>query len=325
MKILLTVDKRVSGFEQDLEFFEKLNLMFPEIQFDVAESIDQEKRSIVDTDIYYGSISNEVFLETRKLKWIHLPGTGVDKIIKSIPSLGDSDVVLTNCRGPHAGPMANHVMGMILSISHRLNEQWDDQKEHFWDTNKYIDSFEDLSGKSMGILAFGDIGKAVAKRAHAFGMKIYAVDLQSMEKIPEVIDVWGLDQLDKMISMVDWFVVTAPFTKDTKNLIDKKKIGLLKKTSNLVVISRGGIVNEDALINALESESIAGAAIDTFYEEPLPKDSPFWDLKNCLISPHVSASAKGMIEARRNIFLENLKRYINKESFLYVCDIKAGF
>ena len=93
----------------------------------------------------------------------------------------------------------------------------------------------------------------------------------------------------------------------------------------MVVISRGGIVNEDALINALESESIAGAAIDTFYEEPLPKDSPFWDLKNCLISPHVSASAKGMIEARRNIFLENLKRYINKESFLYVCDIKAGF
>ena len=102
-------------------------------------------------------------------------------------------------------------------------------------------------------------------------------------------------------------------------------IGLFKKTSNLVIISRGGIVNEQALINALQTKSIAAAAIDTFHEEPLPKNSPFWDLKNCLISPHVSASAKGMIEARRNIFLENLKRYLNKESFLYVCDKKAGF
>lgn len=325
MKILLTVDKKVSGFEQDLGFFEKLKLMFPEIEFDVAENIEQEKRSIVDADIYYGAISNEVFSQSKKLKWIHLPGTGVDKIIKSIPDLEESNVVLTNCRGPHAGPMANHVMGMILSISHRLNEQWDDQREHFWDTNKYIDSFEDLYGKSMGILAFGDIGKAVATRAHAFGMKIYAVDLQNVEKIPEVIDVWGLDQLDHMIAMVDWFVVTAPFTKETKNLIDKKRIGLFKKTSNLVIISRGGIVNEQALINALQTKSIAAAAIDTFHEEPLPKNSPFWDLKNCLISPHVSASAKGMIEARRNIFLENLKRYLNKESFLYVCDKKAGF
>ena len=325
MKILLTVNKSVSSFEQDLQFFEKLRLMYPEIQFEIAENVEQELRFIADSDIYYGSITNEVFSNRKKLKWIHLPGTGVDKIIKSIPDLQESDVVLTNCRGPHAAPMANHVMGMILTISHRLNEQWDDQREHYWDTNKYIDSFENLSGKSMGILAFGDIGQAVAKRAHAFGMNVYAIDIQKVEKIPEVIDVYGLDKLDQVISMVDWFVVTAPFTKETKNLINQKRIELFKKSSNLVIISRGGIVNEPALLNALRTKSIAGAAIDTFYEEPLSKDSPFWDLKNCFISPHVSASAKRMIESRRNIFHQNLKRYINKEPFLYVCDKKAGF
>jgi len=93
----------------------------------------------------------------------------------------------------------------------------------------------------------------------------------------------------------------------------------------LIIISRGGIVNEPALLNALRTKSIAGAGIDTFYEEPLSKDSPFWDLKNCFISPHVSGSAKGMVEERRDIFQENLKRYIKKDPFLYVCDKKAGF
>jgi len=229
MKILLTVNKNVSGFEQDLDFFEKLRLMYPEIQFKIADNVEQESRFIVDADIYYGSITNEVFSKGNKLKWIHLPGTGVDKIIKSIPDLQETDVVLTNCRGPHAGPMANHVMGMILAISHRLNEQWDDQRKHYWETNKYIDSFEDLSGKTMGILAFGDIGKAVAKRAHAFGMNVYAVDIQKVEKTLEVIDVWSLDKLDQLISMVDWFVVTAPLTKETKNLINQKELNSLRK------------------------------------------------------------------------------------------------
>ena len=259
------------------------------------------------------------------MKWIHCPGTGIDRITEGIPGLASSDVVLTNCRGPHANPMADHVLGMMLTITHRLNEQWDDQKARRWDTYKYADTFIELTGKSMGILALGDIGKAVAKRAHGFGMQVYAVDIRQVEKIPEVNEVWGMDKLDEIISKVDWFVVTAPITRETSNLIDARRIGLLKKDAHIVIISRGGIVDEDALAKALLDKSIAGAAIDAFAKEPISDESPFWDMENCIISAHASAYSREMAKGRLDIFKENLRRYVSKEDFLYVCDKRAGF
>jgi len=321
MKVLWT---QTPGSDE-IQFFEKLKSIHPDVQFELAETIKQELSSVIDADVYYGWPSNEVFNKANNLKWIHCPGTGVDRITEAIPDLADSEVILTNCRGPHANPMADHVLGMMLTITHRLNEQWDDQKARRWETYKYADTFLELTGKSMGILALGDIGKAVARRAYGFGMSVYAVDIQKVEKIPEVVEVWGMDKLDDLISKVDWFVVTAPITKDTSNLIDARRIGLLKEDAYIVIISRGGIVDEEALANALSTKSIAGAAIDAFAIEPLADESPFWDMGNCIISAHASAYSKEMAQGRKDIFQENLRRYMNKESFLYVCDKKAGF
>jgi D-2-hydroxyacid dehydrogenase (NADP+) len=309
----------------EIPFFEQLKSIHPDVDFEFAETLQQELDSIVDAEIYYGWPSDEVFNKANNLKWIHCPGTGIDRITEAIPGLASSDVVLTNCRGPHANPMADHVLGMMLTITHRLNEQWDDQKAHRWETYKYADTFIQLTGKSMGILALGDIGKAVARRAHGFGMKVYAVDLRQVGKIPEVEEVWGMDKLDDLISKVDWFVVTAPITKETNNLIDSRRIGLLKKDAYIVIISRGGIVDEEALAQALLNKSIAGAAIDAFAKEPIIDESPFWDMENCIISAHASAYSKEMAKGRLDIFKENLRRYLNQEDFLYVCDKRAGF
>jgi len=135
MKILWT---RTPGADET-DFFEKLKSIHPEVRFELAETIEQELNSVKDADVYYGWPSNQVFDKADNLKWIHCPGTGVDRIIEAIPSLVDSDVILTNCRGPHANPMADHVLGMMLTIAHRLNEQWDDQKAHRWETYKYAE------------------------------------------------------------------------------------------------------------------------------------------------------------------------------------------
>ena len=321
MKVLWT---ETPGSEE-IPFFEELKSLYPDVEFTLAETIEQELEYVPGAEIYYGWPSDEVFNKADNLKWIHCPGTGIDRITEAVSGLASSDVVLTNCRGPHANPMADHVIGMMLTITHRLNEQWDDQKAHRWDTYKYADSFIELTGKSMGILALGDIGKAVARRAHGFGMQVYAVDIGQVDKIPEVKEVWGMDKLDDLISKVDWFVVTAPMTKETSNLIDARRIGLLKKDAHIVVISRGGIVDEDALAEALLNNSIAGAAIDAFAKEPIDDDSPFWDMDNCIISAHASAYSKEMAKGRLDIFKENLRRYVNKEEFLYVCDKRAGF
>ena len=177
----------------------------------------------------------------------------------------------------------------------------------------------------MGILALGGIGRAVARRGYGFGMEVYAVDAHPMPAPPEVKDVWGLDRLDELLQRSDWFVITAPFTPETEELIDRRRLEQIKPGAYVIAISRGGILDEEALIEGLRSGRIAGAGLDVTAVEPLPDDSPLWDMENVIISPHASALTAEMWEGRRQIFKENLRRFLAGEPFLYVCDKQAGF
>ena len=307
------------------EFSDELSAEFPEHTFQPASTAEEQLREVRDADVYYGWPSREVFLAAERLRWVHCPGTGIDRLVGGVPELVESDVVLTNARGPHAGPMADHVLGMVIALAHRLNEMGEDQRAHRWRAAEYMGRQDELSGRTMGILAFGDIGRAVARRAHGFGMEIYAVDKHPSPPTPEVKAVWGLDRLDDLLKMSDWFVVTAPLTPDTRGIIDGRRIGLLKEGAYVIVISRGRIVDEAALVEALRSGRLAGAGLDALAEEPLPEDSPLWDMPNVVITPHASAHTPEMAQARREIFRENLRRYQAGEPFLYVCDKRAGF
>ena len=308
----------------EARFVKELRTDFPDLMFQPADTMEEQERQIRDADVYYGFPSREVFLAAERLRWLHVPGTGIDKIT-TIPELIDSDVVLTNARGPHASPMADHVFGLIIALAHHLHEQWDDQQARRWDTFKYYGRVVELSGRTMGIHALGDIGMAIARRAHGFGMPVYAVDARPGPAPPEVKEVWGPERLDDLMRVSDWFVVTAPLTEETRGVIDRRRIGLLKDGAYMVVISRGGIVDEDALADSLRSGRLAGAALDATAEEPLPNDSPLWDMDNVILSPHASALTPEMSEGRRRIFKENLRRFLANEPFLYVCDKLAGF
>lgn len=305
-------------------FEESLKSEFQDVDFVFVTSEEDQAREIEDADAYMGMPSREVFLAADHLRWLHCPGTGIDKFTE-IPEIVDSDVVLTNARGPHAAPMADHVMSMCLAFAHRTNEMVLDQRAHVWDGAKYDRSFIGMEGSTMGILALGDIGSAVARRATGFGMEVYAVDKEPFPAPPGVSEVWGLDRLDDLLQMSDWFVVTAPYTVDSKRMIGAEDLALMKSTAHLIIISRGGIVDEDALFDALSNKRIAGAGIDAFEVEPLTEDSPWWDLENVIISPHSSALTVEMWEGRREIFRENLRRFLSNEPFIYVCDKTAGF
>jgi phosphoglycerate dehydrogenase-like enzyme len=176
----------------------------------------------------------------------------------------------------------------------------------------------------MGILALGEIGLAVATRAHAFNMDVYAVDLHPKPPTPVVKEVWGLERLDELMSISDWFVVAVPYTTDTDKVIDAERFSHLKEGAHVIVISRGGIVDEDALIDGLRSGRIAGAGLDATDVEPLPASSPLWDL-NTIISPHSSASSPEMYAGRQALFKENLRRFLANEPFIRVCDKRAGY
>jgi phosphoglycerate dehydrogenase-like enzyme len=306
------------------QFVRELEDSFPGIDFQSAQTQEDQKAQIRDADIFVGVPTREVYLAAQKLRWIHNPGTGIDWIAGT-PELIDSEVVLTNALGPHAPPMADHVFAMMLTFTHHLRDLWEDQRAHRWEPGKYDVAYEELAGRTMGILALGGIGMEVARRAYGFGMEVYAVDIRPMTTPPEVEEVWGLDRLDDLLRISDWFVVTVPLTPETRGLIGRERLELLKPSAYVIIISRGGIVDENALAEVLSAGRIAGAGIDAFEQEPLPSDSVFWDLGNVIISPHASALTPELWEGRRQVLRENLRRFVDNETLLYVCDKKAGF
>ena len=305
------------------EHVDELRDSFPDDTFVVAVTDEDERREIVDADVFAGFPSRETLLAAQRLRWIGYPGTGVDNLA-SMPELVESDIVLTNTRGPHAAPMADHVIGMMLNLAHRWREHFEDQRDHRWDSPKYYDTMVELAGSTLGILSMGDIGTQVAQRARGFDMKVYGVD-KFPKPSPLAEEVWGLDRLDDLLQMSDWLVVTTPLTPETRGLLDRRRIGLLKDGAYIIIISRGHIVDEAALYDELKSGRLGGAGIDAVAQEPLPPDSPFWDLDNVVITPHSSAASVGLIPGRRAIFRENLRRFHAGEPFLYVVNKKAGF
>ncbi len=304
---------------------EALRAEFGEVEFVPAGTMEERVERIRVADAYYGPpLSVEAFGAAKRLRWIQHIGTGVDWLL-DLPELVDSDVVLTNCRGPHADPMADHVVGMMVSLAHRMWEMRDDQRAHRWMTSKYDGSFVEIARTNMGILGLGDIGMAIARRALGFEMEVYAVDKHPRTAPPGVEEVWGLEMLDELLSISDWFVVAAPFTPDTEGLIDAGRLAALKSGAYVIAISRGGIIDEAALVAALRSGRVSGAGLDVTAVEPLPEDSALWDMENVVISPHASALTPEMWSGRQEIFKENLRRFLSDEPFLYVCDKRAGF
>jgi phosphoglycerate dehydrogenase-like enzyme len=183
----------------------------------------------------------------------------------------------------------------------------------------------ELRGRTLGLLGLGGIGMAVARRALGFGMEVYAVARRSRPAPPEVKGVWGPERLDELLQQSDWFVVTAPLTRETQDMIDRRRLNLLKPGAHVIVISRGGIVDEAALIDALNAGQIAGAGLDVMVNEPLPPDHPLWAMDRVILSPHVSALTPEMYKGRREVFKENLRRFLRDEPLHYVCDKQAGY
>ena len=324
MKILVTPHSYGVGPGEPSDVVIKdLERTFPKLEFVWCETLDEELDAIVDAEVYSGWPSRKVFNAATNLKWIHCPGAGINELT-DIPELVNSDIPVTNARNPHVSPMATHVFGFIIIFAHRFHQMIEEQKSKTWNTGDYAWKQIDLEGQTLGIFGFGNIGKRIAKRALGFDMDVYAVD-----KYPKpseyTKEVWGLENLHELLEISDWLVVTAPITEETRGMIGREELQIMKPTSHLIVISRGGIVDETALFEAVRSRNIAGAGLDAMEPEPPVSGSPLWDTPNIIISPHASAYTPSVIIGRRETFKENLRRYVNNEPFLYVCDIKAGF
>ncbi|MDP6065513.1 MAG: D-2-hydroxyacid dehydrogenase [SAR202 cluster bacterium] len=310
------------------EFPDELKAQFPDVEFVTPQTPEELRRVIRDADGIYGTPDREAFAAAERLRWIANPGVGFDYVMDR-PDIVESDVVLTPARAPgydpHGNGLGDHVFGMILMLAHRWPNLLADQRAHRWGAGNYNNQYVELTGRTMGILAVGAIGSAVARRARGFDMRVIGVDKKT-SPVPEGVDeVWGLERLDEALSVSDWFVIAAPRTPETLGLVDARRLSLMKKDAYLIAISRGGIVDEEALLKTLRSGHLAGAGLDVFAQEPLPEDSPLWDQENVIISPHTGHVTPEMPKGHRDVFKENLRRFIAGEPFLYVGDKRTGY
>jgi phosphoglycerate dehydrogenase-like enzyme len=259
----------------------------------------------------------------KNLKWVHSHSAGVDWVLK-VPELVESDVIVTNTTGGHASTISEHTIGMLISLTRGLPHLARAQQEKRWAQPLEFKPIG-LSGRTMGIIGLGNIGKAIARIANAMQMNVIAVDAREMECPDYVKRCTGLDTLPDLLKSSDVVVVTVPFTPQTKDMINASEIDQMKDGGYLVGISRGGIINEQALADALKSGKLAGAAVDVTAIEPLPSDDPLWDAPNLIITPHCCGTSEQTFRDVTEFLRLNLNRYLAGDPLVNVIDKRLGY
>jgi len=255
-----------------------------------------------------------------KLRWVQVIGAGIDHLDGAVIP---DDVVITNAAGVAAAPIAEFAIGRLLAVWKRLPELDAAQAEHQW-SSKFGRT---VQGLTLGVIGLGAIGSAVAVRARAFGMTVIGTrrSYKEGQDHPAVDELRGTADLHDVLARCDAVVVSAPGTPDTENLFDEKAFAAMQPGALFCNVGRGSLVDEAALIAALESGHLGAAILDVTREEPLPADDPLWSAPNIFISPHCSAAQDRYTETLLALFADNLDRYTRSEPLRNVVDRAAGY
>jgi phosphoglycerate dehydrogenase-like enzyme len=255
-----------------------------------------------------------------ELRWVHTPSAGVDHVL--IPEIIESEIVLTNSAGAHAIPIAEFVMMYMLTHAKRVDELRALARDE-WSRGDDVRCGE-LFEHTLLIIGLGGIGEELAVRARAFGMRVVG-SRRRPRPTPGVDMVVGEDGWRELLPEADFVVVAAPLTEQTRGMVDAAAFARMKPSAYFINIARGQIVDGDALLDALQSRRIAGAAIDTPPIEPLPADHPLWDAPNTWITPHISYSSPRTRGRIIDIFIDNVRRFRAGEPLVNVVDKQAGY
>jgi phosphoglycerate dehydrogenase-like enzyme len=316
--------KLVIATEEGDAAFDELLGSIPNLEIVKAASPDEAVAQIADADVYYGRPSDELVKAGKKLRLVQAQSAGVD-FVMSMPGLVASDVPLANTRGAHAPSIAEHAFALLLALTRAIPTCQEWQRNRYWARGEGYRIPREIMGSTMGIVGYGAIGRAIAQRAAGFGMKVLAVDVRPTSNAPVVGDVWPISRLHEMMAASDVVVVAAPFTKDNRHMLDAAAFAAMKPNGYLIAISRGGVVDEAALADALKTGHLAGAGLDVAEREPLPDDSPFWDMKNVVLTPHLAGSS--MQKERRcvEVLRENILHLQRGEPLVNLVDKQAGY
>jgi phosphoglycerate dehydrogenase-like enzyme len=249
----------------------------------------------------------EIFSLAKRVRWIHSPAAGVDKVLS--PEIIASPVPLTNGAGVFARPLAEWVIGMMVYFSYDMPRVLRNQAARRWDSFEHAE----LHGQTLGIVGYGGIGRALGERAQPFGMKILPLRRKDAPR------------RNGVLAQCDYIAITAPLTAETRGMIGAEQFAVMKPSAVIINVGRGPVIDERALIGALESGKIRGAAMDVFATEPLPPEHPFWAMENVVVSPHTADNLPDSREQAIQFFVENFGRFVKGEPLENVVDKHAGY
>jgi phosphoglycerate dehydrogenase-like enzyme len=268
----------------------------------------------------------EQFRIATRLKWIHSPAAAVHQLM--YPELINSNVILTNSSGVHGPVVAEHAIAVVLALAKRLPQAMQYQAKKIWSQELLWNEHprpREIAGATALVVGMGGIGLEFAAKAKALGMKVIGIR-ESPGKGAGLADaVYGPGQIDELLPQADFVLLCTPVTPTTTGIINQERLNKMKFGSYLINVARGPLVDEAALVEALQQKRIAGAALDVFEEEPLPATSPFWSLDNVLITPHTAAVTEKLWERHYELIVENLKRFLEGKRLLNEVDKRRGY
>ena len=328
MKVLIVLHHRFDLWNAPTWFVEKLRHDFPDLDIAHLPTYDSVEEHLRHAEVAITwSIRPEQLKAAPHLRWIHSPAAAVHQLM--FPELVNSDIIVTNAREVHGPVVAEHVIAQIFALAKKLPQAMRMQQRHLWGKELMWSEkppVREIGGATLGLVGLGSIGREVARKASALGMRVIAVRKSPEQGTPEGVQaVFAPDQLESLLGQSDYVVLAAPLTPSTRALMNAERLAQMKPDACLINVSRGPLVDDTALAEALRTRKIAAAALDVFSQEPLPTDSPLWDLDNLLITPHSAAVTAKLWDRHYLLIRDNLRRYLSHEPLLAVVDKHKGY
>jgi D-2-hydroxyacid dehydrogenase (NADP+) len=326
-KLIVCVKHPFSEWSAKPLLAEAIRDRWPEMRVVHLAGYDTLPRELPDARIFVGaSLRPEQFACARELEWIHSTAAGVSQLM--YPELHDSGVIVTNPSGIFSVPMAEHTMGMILALARnfpdavRFQDRAKWAQQDLWDQPQHL---TEVNGSLLLVVGFGSIGRELAKRAEAFGMRVWGVTRSGRGDTAHAQRILPASRLHEALPHADYIVVAAPDTAETKHLIGAGQMALTKRGARLINIGRGSLLDEAALVSALKSGQLGGAALDVTSVEPLPADSTLWKAPNLFLTPHTSGVSDRLWQRQTELLLQLLEEWFSGKPLSNRVELSRGY
>ena len=306
---------------------EAIRKRWPDMRVLHLKNYDELPSELPDTDIFVGySLRPKQLRDAKKLKWIHSTAAGVAQLM--YPELRESGLLVTNPSGIFSVPMAEHTIGLLVALARNFPDSVRQQDAKRWSQQELWDKpqhLTELNGQVLLIVGYGSIGREVAKRAKAFEMRVWGVTRSGNGEHAYAEKIFPGAHLQEALPEADYVLIAAPETAETKHLIGAAEIARMKRGARLINVARGSLLDEAALMRALESGALGGAALDVAETEPLPEESPLWTAPNLMITPHTSGVSKRLWERQTRILMDLLERWFDGREMFNQVDFARGY